>query len=108
MYDDKLESALESLVERVRESEECINYRKRFDEVRNDEGAMDAVGRIRELNMSVQKMSEEEYERRSEEISGRMEELCSDSRVSDFILAEVDFSRMFQYITDRVVAVLDE
>jgi hypothetical protein len=37
-----------------------------------------------------------------------MEELCSDSRVSAFILAEVDFSRLYQYVTDRIVSTLDE
>lgn len=108
MYSEQLESALNALVDQVRESEQCRNYREKFDVVNSDESAMDCIGRIRELNMKVQQMSEEEYERESENISARMEELCSDSRVSDFILAEVDFSRMYQYITDRIVSLLDE
>ncbi len=108
MGNEAFESALDALIEQIRESEECRNYREKFEIVRNDEGAMDCIGRIRELNMSVGQMSEEEYERESENISARMEELCSDSRVSDFILAEVDFSRMYQYITDKIVDLLDE
>ena len=63
---------------------------------------------IRELNMSVQQMSEDDYERESENLASRMEELCSDSRVGDFILAEVDFSKLFQYITERLVGTLDD
>ncbi|MCR5358141.1 MAG: YlbF family regulator [Lachnospiraceae bacterium] len=108
MYSEQLEAALNALVDQVRESEQCRNYREKFDVVNSDEGAMDCIGRIRELNMKVGQMSEEEYERESENISARMEELCSDSRVSDFILAEVEFSRMYQYITDRIVSLLDE
>jgi cell fate (sporulation/competence/biofilm development) regulator YlbF (YheA/YmcA/DUF963 family) len=69
---------------------------------------MGCVESIRELNVRVQDMGEDEYERESENIAARMEELCTDSRVSDFILAEVDFSRLFQYITDSIVKTLDE
>ena len=108
MFNERLEAALDNLIEEIRESEECRNYREKFDAVRSDDGAMDCIGRIRELNLSVSRMSEEEYERESENLSARMEELCSDSRVSDFILAEVDFSRMYQYITDKIVDLLDE
>ena len=56
----------------------------------------------------TQQMSEEEYERESENLSARMEELCSDQKVGDFILAEVDFSKLFQYITERLVGTLDD
>ena len=58
--------------------------------------------------MRVQEMSEDEYERESENIASRMEELCNDPRVGDFILAEVDFSKLFQYITEKLVGTLDE
>ena len=103
-----LEAALNALVEQVRESEEYKHYRDTFEAIRNDEGAMRCVSEIRELNMRVQDMSEDDYERESEELSMKMEELCSDNKVSDFILAEVDFSRLYQHITDSIVGTLDD
>lgn len=102
-----MEAALDDLIEKLRETEEFKNYRDRFEDIRNDTSAMENVMHIRELNMSVQQMDEEEYERESENLSARMEELCSDQRVADFILAEVDFSKLFQYITERLVGTLD-
>ena len=103
-----LEAALERLVEQVRESEEYRNYRDTFEAIRSDENAMRCVSEIRELNMRVQDMNEDEYERESENLSMKMEELCSDTKVSDFILAEVEFSRLYQHITDSIVGTLDD
>lgn len=108
MGNEALEAALDSLIEQLRQTEEFRNYRDRFENIKNDTSAMESVMHIRELNMQVQQMTEEEYERESENIASRMEELSSDSRVGDFILAEVDFSRLFQYITERLVGTLDE
>lgn len=108
MGNEALEAALSALVEQLRETEEYRNYRDRFEDIRNDAAALECVSHIRELNMSVQQMSEEEYERESENLSARMEELCSDQKVGDFILAEVDFSKLFQYITERLVGTLDD
>lgn len=108
MGNEALEAALDALVSQLRETEEYRNYRARFEDIRHDESAMECVMHIRELNMSVQQMSEDDYERESENLASRMEELCSDSRVGDFILAEVDFSKLFQYITERLVGTLDD
>lgn len=108
MGNDALEAALEELVRQLRETEEFKNYRNRFEDIKNDRDALDCVSHIRELNMRVQEMSEDEYERESENISSRMEELCNDPRVGEFILAEVDFSKLFQYITETLVGTLEE
>ena len=108
MGNEALEAALEELVRQLRETEEFRNYRDRVEDIKNDRDALDCVSHIRELNMRVQEMSEEEYERESENIASRMEELCNDPRVGDFILAEVDFSKLFQYITEKLVGTLDE
>ena len=108
MSNEHFERALEGLLVCLRTTEEYINYRRSFAAISDDEEAMSCVDRIRELNVSVQEMSEDEYERESDNISARMEELCSDSRVSEFILAEIDFSRLYQYISDRIVSTLDE
>lgn len=108
MGNDALEAALEELVRQLRLTEEFKNYRDRFEDIRNDKDALECVSHIRELNMRVQEMNEDEYERESENISSRMEELCNDPRVGDFILAEVDFSKLFQYITEKLVGTLDE
>ena len=108
MSNERFERALDDLLEVLRNTEEYVNYRNTFSAIRDDEGAMECVDRIRELNVAVQEMSEDEYERESDNISAKMEELCSDSKVSDFILAEVDFSRLYQYITARIVSTLDE
>ena len=108
MANERFEEALDNLLECLRKTEEYNNYRNKFAAIMDDEAAMECVDKIRELNVAVQEMSEDEYERESDNISLRMEELCSDSRVSDFILAEVDFSRLYQYVTDRIVSTLDE
>ena len=108
MFSDEFEEAFDDFLEKVRNTEEYVNYKATFKTIQDDEKAMGCVESIRELNMQVMDMDEDEYERESENIASRMEELCSDSRVSDFILAEVEFSKMYQYITDGIVATLDE
>ncbi len=108
MFGDDFEEAFGSFLEKVRRTEEFLNYKATFEAIQDDEGAMGCVESIRELNMRVMDMDEDEYERESENIAARMEELCSDSRVSDFILAEVEFSKLYQYITDGIVSALDE
>ena len=108
MFSDEFEEAFEGFLDKVKNTEEFINYKATFNAIQDDENAMGCVESIRELNMRVMDMDEDECERESENIALRMEELCSDSRVSDFILAEVEFSKMYQYITDGIVAALDE
>ena len=108
MYSDDFEEALDGLLRALRKTDEFLNYKSGFEAIQDDEYAMGCVEKIRELNMQVMDLSEEECERESESIASKMEELCSDTRVSDFILSEVDFSRMFQYITDKIVSTLDE
>lgn len=107
MDNEEFMDALDALIERLKETEEFIRYKETFGSVVNDEHAMECIASIRELSMKVQDMSEDEYDRESENISARMEDLCSDSRVSDFITAEVEFSRLYQYITDSIVGALD-
>jgi cell fate (sporulation/competence/biofilm development) regulator YlbF (YheA/YmcA/DUF963 family) len=107
MNNEKLMDALDALIGQLKETEEFIKYKDTFSKVVNDEHAMECIASIRELSMRVQDMSEDEYDRESENISARMEDLCADSRVSDFITAEVEFSRLYQYITDSIVSALD-
>ena len=102
-----LETALSALVEELKQTEEFINYKNTFAAIENDEQAMRCVDDIRKLNMRVQEMGEEEYERESENLAAKMEELCSDARVADFIMAEVDFSKLYQHITDTIIGALD-
>lgn len=108
MFGEDFEEAFAIFLEKVRLTEEFRNYKATFAAIQDDDTAMGCVESIRELNMQVMDMDEDEYERESENIALRMEELCSDSRVSDFILAEVEFSKMYQYITDKIVSSLDE
>lgn len=108
MFDNDFEDALEGFINKVKGTDEFKNYKATFEAIQDDENLLGCVESIRELNMRVMNMDEDEYERESENIASRMEELCSDSRVSNFILAEVEFSKMYQYITDRIVSALDE
>ena len=108
MFSDEFEEAFESFLNKVKNTDEFINYKATFNAIQDDDKALGCVESIRELNMRVMEMNEDEYERESENIASRMEELCSDSRVSDFFLAEVEFSKMYQYITDKIVSALDE
>lgn len=108
MFGNEFEEAFEGFLDKVKNTDEFVNYKATFNVIKDDEGAMGCVDSIRELNMRVMDMDEDEYERESEAIASRMEELCSDSRVSDFILAEVEFSKLYQYITDGIVSALDE
>ena len=108
MYSSDFEKALEDFLEEIKSTDEFVNYKATFEAIQDDDYAMGCVESIRDLNMRVMDMDEDEYERESENLAARMEELCSDSRVSDFIVAEVDFSKMYQYITDKIVSTLDE
>ncbi|MCR5420132.1 MAG: YlbF family regulator [Lachnospiraceae bacterium] len=108
MSNEAFERALDELIEQLVNTEEYMNYKDTFARVKYDAGALESINAIRELNMSVQEMSEEEYERESENIALRMEELLSSTKVSDFIIAEVDFSKLYQYITDRIIQTLDD
>ena len=108
MGNSDFDEAFNAMLASLKRTEEYINYRDKFAAIQHDESAKESVDRIRELNMRVSRMSEEEYERESEELSSQMEELCSDVRVADFILAEVDFSKLFQGIIDKIVSALDE
>lgn len=108
MYSREFEGALEDFLEKLRQTDEFINYKATYDAIQDDDHAMSCVENIRELNIRVMDMDEDEYERESENIAARMDELCSDSKVSRFFLAEVEFSKMYQYIIDRIVSELDE
>ena len=108
MINDALRKALDNLIDEIMKTEEYKNYRESSEEVKDDNDALDRIERVRELSIRVQEMSEDEYNRESENVSTRMEELCENPKVSRYIQSEVEFSKVYQYITERIISIVDE
>ena len=103
-----MEEALNNLIETLKTTEEYINYRKSYSAIEDDQEALNCVEGVRELNVRVAKMTEEEYNAESENIDRKMGELIVNPRVVDFIEAELDFSRLYQHITECIIDTLEE
>ena len=107
MAGKSLDSAIAVLVDRIRETDEFKNYSRCIEEVKYDEEAMDKINRLREISLRIQQYDEDRLNREAEEIEKTIENLCIDSRVSDFMQAEVDFSRLYQRITEAIIGLID-
>ncbi len=108
MEDIKLEAAVESLVKELRKTEEYRNYYSALNSIRDDSEAEAKINEIRELSIRVQNYSEEEMNRELENIERRVEEIGSDPKIEDFMLAEAEFSKLYQSIVERIIGSLDE
>ena len=72
MFGEDFEEAFAIFLEKVRLTEDFRNYKATFAAIQDDDTAMGCVESIRELNMQVMDMDEDEYERESENIALRM------------------------------------
>ena len=103
-----LDDAIEALMEELTKTEDYIEYKKCYEAIKDDYEAGKKVERIRELHMKVQGMSEDEYNRESENIYNEVDALCEDKKVVAFIEAETVFSKLYQRITERIISSLED
>ncbi len=100
-----LDQAINDLIEKMHDTDICQNYNKQREIVKEFPELKEKIDMLRELNYRMQKMPESDslYEE-GEKLEQQYEELCEDTRVHDFMQAELDFCRMFQEILAKITA----
>lgn len=103
-----LDGAIEELIEQMRHTSTYQNYAKQKETVKNFPELKEKIDTLRELNYRLQKMPESEglYEE-GERLEQEYEELCEDTRVHDFMQAELDFCRLFQDILAKITSSIE-
>ncbi len=103
--ESSMDNAIEGLVAQMRSTADYQNYKKQKETLRSYPELKERIEKLRELNCRMQNMPESEslYEE-GEKLEQQYEELCEDTRVYDFMQAELDFCRMFQDILARITA----
>lgn len=103
-----LESAIQNLVAEIKQTDTYENYQEQKEVVRQNEDTKAKIDELRALNLKVQSAPEgRDLLEESERVEERLEELCEDSRVNDFMQAELDFCRMFQDILTQIAQEID-
>jgi len=108
MPENSMDSAIERLIEQMRRTADYQNYMKQKETLKSYPELKERIEKLRELNCRMQNMPESEslYEE-GEKLEQQYEELCEDTRVYDFMQAELDFCRMFQSILARITASIE-
>ncbi len=105
---DKLSEALDALIVELKKTDIHSNYRKSIREIEGDSSAEASVNELRALSIKVQEFSEDEIDREIENIERRLEELCADNKVAEFMIAESEFSKLYQEIVARIIGSLED
>ena len=105
---ENLSEALDGLICELKKTEFFDNYYRCIREIEGDSEAEARVNELRALSIKVQEFSEDEINREIENIEKRLEELCSDNRVAEFMIAESEFSRLYQEIVARIINSLED
>lgn len=103
-----LDGAIEELIEQMCRTSAYQNYARQKETVKNFPELKEKIDTLRELSYRLQKMPESEslYEE-SERLEQEYEELCEDTRVHDFMQAELDFCRLFQDILAKITSSIE-
>lgn len=105
---EQLDEAVKSLIRVMKETQEYQCYQQNASVIREDEAVKSKVDELRSLSYRMQNMSDDGLAPEVEEhLEERFEELCEDSRVHDFMQAEIDFCRMFQNIMMQITQGMD-
>ncbi len=103
-----IDSAVKNLIEEIKRTETYEQYRQQKEVVRQDAGTKAKIDELRALNYMIQNAPEDaDILNESERIEDELEELCEDSRVNDFMQAELDFCRLFQDILSQLAQGID-
>lgn len=103
-----LDSAIKNLVAEIRQTDIYEQYQQQKEILREDAEAKGKIDELRKLNYIIQSAPEgADLLEESERVEEKLEELCEDSRVNDFMQAELDFCRMFQDILTQITQGID-
>ena len=97
-----VEQALDNLVEAIKESEQYNNYSRYLEQVKKEPGLKAEIDEYRLRNFELQNSADYDFSK-MEEFEKEYEDFRENALVSDFLSAELDFCRMLQQISDRIV-----
>jgi len=108
MSGNDMDKTIEKLIEQMQRTEAYQNYNSQKETMKNFPELKEKIDTLRRLNLQLQKIPESDslYEE-VERIEQQYEELCEDTRVHDFMQAELDFCRMFQDILARITSSME-
>ena len=105
--DEKLEQAVNALIEQLLSTDEYVSYLKEKDRVGTDEECMEKIRKFRRLSYELQNLTDEQRVHEGARIEAECDNLCSDMRVLDFMEAEIAFVRLYQGIIRRIIKEID-
>ncbi|MBQ8970770.1 MAG: YlbF family regulator [Lachnospiraceae bacterium] len=105
--DEKLEQAVNALIEQLLSTDEYVSYLKEKDRVGTDEECMEKIRKFRRLSYELQNLTDEQRVHEGAKIEAECDNLCSDMRVLDFMEAEIAFVRLYQGIIRRIIKEID-
>lgn len=105
MPKNSMDSAIEGLIAQMQLTDDYQNYMKQKEMLKKYPELKERIEKLRELNCRMQNIPESDslYEE-GEKLEQQYEELCEDTRVYDFMQAELDLCRMYQSILARITA----
>ncbi len=105
---NSLDAAVDNLIDEMKRTEVYRQYQSQKNSIDTDPEARAKIEELRALNLKIQNTPENvDILDESERLEEKLEELCEDSRVNDFMQAELDFCRLFQDILSHLVQEID-
>ena len=105
---EQLEAAVRNLIDVLKQTQEYQSYQENVKAIRDDVEIKSKIDELRSLNYLMQNTPEgAESVENEERLEEQFERLCEDSRVNDFMQAEIDFCRMFQDIMMQITQEID-
>ncbi len=100
---DQLDTAVKTLIDAIKDTQEYQCYQLNAKVVKKNTEMKAKVDELRSLSYMLQNIPKSDKTPEDEErLEEQFESLCEDSRVNDFMQAEIDFCRMFQDIMMQI------
>lgn len=105
---EQLDEAVKTLIDAIKKTQEYQCYQQNVSIIKGDAEIKSKIDELRSLSYLMQNTPEEDRAPGDEEcLEEQFETLCEDSRVNDFMQAEIDFCRMFQDIMMQITQEID-
>ena len=105
---NNLDAAVNNLIDEMKQTEAYKQYQYQKNSIYTDPEAKSKIDELRALNLKIQNAPENvDILDESERVEEQLEEICEDSRVNDFMQAELDFCRLFQDILSQLAQGID-
>ncbi|NLG02832.1 MAG: YlbF family regulator [Clostridia bacterium] len=105
--DINLEIAIKTIIKEIKSSEEYRKYIQQKELIKQDAEVLQKVDELRSLNFELQNAPESFDDSQEEQLEDRIEELYEDSRLNDYMQAEIDFCKLFQNILSKITQGID-